>query len=497
MKLQQFLAHHGIRENPFGQEDASSDQVFKQHCLNAVFHPAWDKIVGNPGEPSTAVVFGEKGAGKTALRLQLVDHIKRHNLAQPEQRMFVIEYDDFNPFLDSFRDRLPTWSRSAERALASWRLWDHMDAILVLGVTRLVSTILDDRGPQGTGTEVRADQLARLTRLQRRDLLLLTTFYDYDLSMPRVDRWSGIRRKTRFWSPGSWRDFAIGVAGTVSVLGGLFWANNLVGLGKFWPWWALLIGVWLPFAWKHGRLFWTGWRMSRQVRIVDNRPNLMRDLLSRFAPKELADQPVPSRDRSDDRYELIKKFQGVLAALGFTGITIIVDRVDEPHLINGSPDRMRALLWPLFDNKFLKHPGLGFKLLLPIEVSTHLRREDKEFFERSRLDKQNLVQSLLWTGESLYDIANDRLRACSSDESKASFRKLFDESITEQELIASLARLRVPRHMFKFLYRLVVDHCNRYTDESPRWTIARETLQSSLALYERDLQDFDRGVGTG
>jgi hypothetical protein len=237
--------------------------------------------------------------------------------------------------------------------------------------------------------------------------------------------------------------------------------------------------------------------MSRQVRIVDNRPNLMRDLLSRFAPKELADQPVPSRDRSDDRYELIKKFQGVLAALGFTGITIIVDRVDEPHLINGSPDRMRALLWPLFDNKFLKHPGLGFKLLLPIEVSTHLRREDKEFFERSRLDKQNLVQSLLWTGESLYDIANDRLRACSSDESKASFRKLFDESITEQELIASLARLRVPRHMFKFLYRLVVDHCNRYTDESPRWTIARETLQSSLALYERDLQDFDRGVGTG
>ena len=60
-----------------------------------------------------------------------------------------------------------------------------------------------------------------------------------------------------------------------------------------------------------------------------------------------------------------------------------------------------------------------------------------------------------------------------------------------------LLRLRVPRHLFKFVYRLLVDHCNRYTDDNPRWTIARETLQSTLALYLRDLQEFDRGLGTG
>jgi hypothetical protein len=89
------------------------------------------------------------------------------------------------------------------------------------------------------------------------------------------------------------------------------------------------------------------------------------------------------------------------------------------------------------------------------------------------------------------------LKACALGDGKPSFRTLFDESISEPELIAALARLRVPRHMFKFLYRLLVDHCNRYTDESPKWTITRETLQSTLALYERDLQDFDRGMGTG
>ena len=104
MKVHQLLLHHGIKENPFGQEDAQSDQVFKRHCLEGTYHPAWDKIFGSPEEPATAVVFGEKGSGKTALRLQIVDQIARYNRAHPDARVLVVEYDDFNPFLDCFRD---------------------------------------------------------------------------------------------------------------------------------------------------------------------------------------------------------------------------------------------------------------------------------------------------------------------------------------------------------------------------------------------------------
>ena len=209
-------------------------------------------------------------------------------------------------------------------------------------------------------------------------------------------------------------------------------------------------------------------------------------------------QPIPARERSDDRYELLTKLQNILEALGFDSITVLVDRVDEPHLINGSPERMKALLWSMFDNKFLKHAGIGFKLLLPIEVSFYLTREDKEFYERSRLDKQNLIRTLEWTGESLCDLANDRARACAQDtNSKPSVKSWFEDSISESELVATLARLRVPRHLFKFLHRLVIEHCHRYTDESPQWQINRETLQSTLAVYLRDLEAYDRGLGTG
>lgn len=495
MKVQQFLSHHGIRDNPFGQEDAQTDPIFKRHCIEGTFHPAWDKIMGAPDDPATTVVFGEKGAGKTALRLQIAEQIEKHNREHPDSRVFVIEYDDFNPFLDCYRERLSRRNRRPDRSLGRWRLWDHMDGILSLGVTRLIDQILESPGEPDRVAPAKIEQLPRL---QRRDLLLLAAFYDHSLSMPKRQRWSALRRKLRYRNWSALWDIALGFGVTAGTIAGLFYLDKPAELYQSWKPWAIIAAGWLPWLWRNLRLWWRSWRSSRQVRVIDNHPNILRQLLARIPRREFLDQPIPDKDRSDDRYELLSKLQAVLRSLGYGAVVVLIDRVDEPHLINGSVDRMREFLWPLLDNKFLKHPGIGFKLLLPIEVSYHLGREDKEFFERSRLDKQNLVRSLEWSGESLYDVANDRLRACSeSPNGKPRLRDLFDESVTDAELIATLEKLRVPRHLFKFVHRLLVDHCHRYTDEQPRWTIARETLQSTLALYLRDLQDFDRGTGTG
>ena len=68
MRTQQFLEHHGVASNPFAEEDAQTDPVFKEHCIDSTYHPTWDKIYGDPAEPATSLVFGEKGSGKTALR---------------------------------------------------------------------------------------------------------------------------------------------------------------------------------------------------------------------------------------------------------------------------------------------------------------------------------------------------------------------------------------------------------------------------------------------
>lgn len=500
MKVQQFLEHHGLSQNPFSQEDAQTDPLFKQHCSRDVFHPAWDKIFGAADEPATAVVFGEKGSGKTALRLQIVEQIAAHNRQHPDRRVFVIEYDDFNPFLDTFHERMKVFSNNPARTLSRFRLWDHMDAILSIGVTKLVTAIVD--GTDATRDDpfsVDAAKLPQLSLPQKRDLLLLASYYDHSLGLSPGERWTRLRRKLRFANWKSYWDLALGTAGSVILLGLTIWLQGLTEFrDSWWPWVVLLV-LWAPWLWRQAGLLWHAWRVSRQVKVIEHAVNPLRRMLSRFESKDLIGQPAPSRDRSDDRYELLSKFQSILRTLGYQSVTILVDRVDEPHLINGSAERMRDLLWPMFDNKFLKHAGIGFKLLLPVEVSFYLTKEDKEFYERSRLDKQNLIRSLEWTGESLYDLANDRLQAVAlnGQMDKVRLKSWFDESIDEAELVSTLARLRVPRHLFKFIHRLLVEHCNRYTVDSPKWQIGRETLHSAMAVYLRDLEAYDRGMGTG
>src|SRR5580704_7829053 len=171
------------------------------------------------------------------------------------------------------------------------------------------------------------------------------------------------------------------------------------------------------------------------------------------------------------------------------------DRVDEPHLINGSAEGMRALLWPMLDNKLLKHPGMGFKLLLPVELSRFIEREQQDFFQRSRLDKQNMIPSLEWTGEALFDLANARVRACAKPGAEPSLVELFDPAVGDHRLIEAFRALRVPRHLFKFMHRLLVAHCNAHTDETPSWQISSAMFEAQLAVYRRDQDAFDRGVG--
>lgn len=498
MKIREFLEHHGIAENPFADEDAQTDLIFKGHCITSTYHPTWDKIFGNPDEPATAIVFGEKGAGKTALRLQMVRHLADYNADHPGARVFVIQYADFNPYLDRFRERFSGRRRRADRVLGQWELWDHMDAILSLGVTQLVDRILElkqvshpaacDTGPLPTKS---------LAPTQVRDVLLLAACYDQSTAETSEARWRRLRRKLGFSTWRSKWDVTLGVLVTLAVFGliiglGIAGRDSWPWLLSPWPYLAVLAG-WLP---RLGRLVKWHWRarsIARSTRVLNQNTSLLRRLLMSFPERQLVGQPLPAYRRTDDRYQLLAKFQEVLHTLGFTGVIVLVDRVDEPYLINGSAELMRTMLWPMLDNKFLKHPGLGLKLLLPVELSYYIDREDRDFHQRARLDKQNLVRSLDWTGQSLYDLAESRLQACAIDGRTPRLTDLFEPSVDQPRLVNALSTLRVPRHLFKFLYRLFVTHTNAHTDDNPAWHISGETFEAVLALYHREQDAFDRG----
>ena len=221
MKLEHFLQHHGISRNPFAEEDAQTDTVFKRRCLATVHHPAWNKFFGSPVDPSTALVFGEKGSGKTALRLQAESELESHNHAHPAERVFVISYDDFNPYLDNCKASLGV--SEMDDVLAKWRLEDHMDAILSLAVTKLVDLLTSEKINH---TVLRVDQ--------RRDLLLLAALYDASTEAPLARRWSRLRRQSGFRPLWARRDLQIGFGTTLAVIAFIAVFRSFISL-KFAP----------------------------------------------------------------------------------------------------------------------------------------------------------------------------------------------------------------------------------------------------------------------
>jgi hypothetical protein len=495
MKIQQFLEHHGIASNPFADEDAQTDLVFKGACIRTTYHPSWDKIYGDPKEPATAVVFGEKGSGKTALRLQIVRHLTDYNADHPGGQVFVLQYDDFNAYLDRFRDRFSRRRRRMDKVLDHWRLWDHMDSILAQGVTQLVDRILEVKQSRHPAARDNALPISSLDASQVRDVLLLAACYDQSTAENALQRWRGLKSKLRFSTLRSKWDIILGIVVTAAAMAFFVWWN-LSWFGKPWPYLIIAAG-WAPRIWRWLKCHYTAWRIKRNTKVLNHSIKLLRKILLQFPAGQIIGQPMPAYQRTDDRYEHLAKLQGILRSMQIEGIIVLVDRVDEPYLINGSTDLMRALIWPMLDNKFLKHPGLGIKLLLPIELERLIDREDRDFHQRARLDKQNMIRSLAWTGQSLYDMAVARIKACAIDGSSPSLTAIFDPGIDQRRLIDAFAGLRVPRHLFKFMYRLFTAHCNAYSDENAVWQISSGTFESVLALYQRDQDAFDRGVGAG
>ncbi len=217
-----------------------------------------------------------------------------------------------------------------------------------------------------------------------------------------------------------------------------------------------------------------------------------------------AGRPAAADGRSsgaEERYELLRKFQGVLNTLGYAGIVVLIDRVDEPQQVEGDPRKMRALIWPLLDHKFLRHPGHR-RQAPAADRAGLLSREGRQGVLRPRPSRQaQHDQALRWTGPSLYDLASDRLRACRPEPSPNGeaprLRQFIDDAISDDYLKDALGNLRTPRHLFKFLHRLIEEHCHRHTEDAPRWTIDYDTFRTTYAAYMRDLEAFDRGYGHG
>lgn len=521
MNVEKFLAHHNINENPFGAEEARHDPVFDRLVGQAdQNHPDFSKILGRIDRPSTSVVFGEKGSGKTAIRLVTEKLVEKHNTDHPENRILLVAYDDLNPVLDEVVHRrgkrdvpaggAPAFSREGN-ILNCVRLEDHQDAILSLAVTRLVSS-LTQRGDEKT-MQLPDNVDKRLKQMpfrQRMDLAVLSAAYDKPLTGSVVDRWFKLRSKLKLgWQPSISMTRFFALVFTLLALGLLATPTLMewfTDSSREDHWWmhisaavsgALAVILWIMWAWRHMKLWLLCRRVCSETPAVNRRPERLRRILMNMKRADISDQPWPVRSTTDNnsRYHLTAKFMEVLRQLDYKGMIVLVDRVDEPTLVSGQTDRMRAVVWPMFDNKFLQQDGIGFKLLLPLELSHLLHRESGEFFQEARLDKQNLVDPLTWSGATLYDLCSARLSACRPEDTDPVFlTDLFDPDVSREMLVEALDQMHQPRDAFKFLYQVILEHCRNVPEDQAKFTIPRLTLEAVRRQQSQRVQEFYRGL---
>ncbi len=529
MNLSQFFEHWSVVENPFRGEEARHDAIFARMGISSAVtrpvgmaeeegrpgevelgrlggsstHSDFEKILGELYRPSTSIVFGEKGAGKTAIRLQIAGRIGRHNEDFPDQKVFMIPYDDLNGMLDHYVDRAHA---KKENPFDDVRLVDHMDAMVSIGVGRVLNAILP--GPTeppaanlGDGAVKRARKMPAMIR---RDLLLLQSVYDMnDPSGVRTGRLRNLLKMPggghgAMTVIGMWLGWipAVGLFGWLqfySGFEGLLFNGVQIGSGVLLVLWMLLMGKALVLD----RLVINriASKVHRQLRMVPRPASGFLGSLRRMPKSVLGSGELPTTGSDEQRYAMFARLRRVIGEFGFTGMMIVIDRVDEPTLVNGDPDRMRSIIWPMLNNKFLQFEGVGLKMLLPIELRHALFKESSAFFQEARLDKQNMVERLSWTGAMLYDLCNARLAVCRPASAPGlSLVDLFTEDVTKQDLIEALGAMQQPRDAFKFMYRCLNEHCASVTADDGSWRIAKHILDQVRRDETERVMQLQRGI---
>jgi len=467
--MAQFLRSHDLVRNPFIEEEAQNDKVFEDLVNEAGYtfnHQAWDKFFGDPPGCGTSMIFGVKGSGKSALRLALEKNIGHFNSGHSE-RILLLSYDDFNGFLEAFKRKLEQErTRTSAVTLKDFGLAQHLDAILVCGMESLLSELKAADLP-----------LDHLEQYQRHDLMMLMAFY---LSGP-PDRYnrsiSALSKK--LLRRGAFKRMGRGLKG---LLGGL---------------------LTLGFAPISDLMFYRGVARSaaREIVVRDRDARDIERALKAIPRGYLKDQDVKRRGWRDDddvRRLFLTKFIDCVLALGYRQIVVVMDKVDEPSLINGDREKMEAFVWPLWNNRILQlHPNLSFKMLLPRQLYESVRKATSEKANIARFDKQKIIYPFRWGDKQLFDVMSDRLRICRADPSEPyPLDQLFDVSIQRSEVLGILDKLRQPRFVLNYLYRLIAETCahSDATGQGPI-RIPHEVFYKVTAAIGEDIRQYYQTLG--
>lgn len=476
----------GLKQAPFAHEDADRDPLLERVDTWAV-HRSYERLLGSDGRPTSAVIFGERGSGKSALRRSVARGLAASG------KSVAVEITDVDPWLEIFQGRVAQGDSATDptNAFAGLRRADLIDLFLSAALMRLGEVLEGDPA-----------RFKRLRSSDRAQLTLLMAAYHPDWDGGRTEQVMGLLAVQGQWLRRALVN-SMGIVGAAACLAPLM---HLAG------WWPLGPETILPVAasgagllgFLAARSVWlrivarrTAVRIANGMRITNPHGPLLRRVLIALPRRGANGLSQESETTEEGRYRLLRGLIQLVRKMGWSGIEFLVDRIDESNLLGSRADCMGSFIDPVLEHKLLQLDGLGLKLFLPMELTPMVRGAGPERLRRMRLDKAALVDEMRWSGQELMELADRRLAAASHGPAVC-VADLLSKDLDVIEMRDALHGLGTPRLVFSFLRDLFEDHARELPDDlprdSPEWLVSRAAFEHQRAAWSDHARALRRSM---
>ncbi|HMR32723.1 MAG TPA: hypothetical protein PKA13_15155 [Geminicoccaceae bacterium] len=404
-----------LKGNPFEHYVAESEPNIDQY---AVKPPYFEAIEARATNRSSFILFGDRGAGKSATRLTVFKEIWARK-AKGERVPLVVNLVDFSVLVKG----------QQLRDLTEETLIKEVAFVVIESILTWLSSLEDDERDVYVGA-LNDDESRICYQLLR----------DHYLSRPE-----GRRERS--------------VHDALLLFNQAFAAKSRLWIERRWE----------PIARLIGRL---GDFLARKYVSAD--VDVSGDVVS-----------VLRRDHEEDfdSVLLLRRLVGLAAIFGFSGIVLLVDKVDETAATNNSADQTAKLVYPILSRvQLMEVPDFSWIFFLWQRVKSFFETDDY----RVRLDKVGHA-TVSWDDEFFILMLDRRVRFFSDD--KLDFAGLISPDLDIQELQSELVRIsmRSPREMIRLLDVIIREHDVLNVDQDKLCLLNHDSIQSGLDKYVKDV----------
>jgi hypothetical protein len=382
------ISRLSLSANPFEHYAAETEPKISEY---AVRPPYLQAISDRVQRLSSFVLFGDRGAGKSATRITVYSEVWGDVAKNEGKRSpFIVNITDFSSVIQDFQK----------------------------------STLTDVKLTKLVGFFVLEQLLGWLASLEDAERQVYIEGLDKDERSLVFALLQGL------YLPVNEIDREHSTAETLKLLNSAWHTKSIIWMNRRWDSISKIVATVLAgLSKKH---------VSEDFDIEDSAQKLLLSMKS--------DSPGAAR-------AILAKLVELVAAFGFSGVSVLIDKVDETTATSNSAEATARLIYPILDHiQLMEVEGFSWVFFLWSNVQGHFNGKFKV-----RLDKISHA-NITWTREGLREMIDARVSFFSNKErefsglfaAKAEVEKIFENSV--------MLSMKSPRELIRLFDIIVREH---------------------------------------